>query len=268
MSAQMEKTMTVTAIANIRTRQEWAEIINADWRKSIEGIIQTGSDLIAAKGELPYGEFGKMIKADCPFGVTAARTMMTIARNYDTWIAVMKDRRHDGALPSSWTTLGKLSSISEDDFKDAHEQGLITADMSREKANAIARAYKTPIDGVVGSENDPSTLPAPKEAREIARATNRMVAARDGRIYSGATEEEGADHVRKRDQTYMIIDTINAIVENNVSPKQWVQEAKDHWLHRFEFGRVDVATRWLAELGAELVRQRRLFDIEGEADGE
>ena len=34
--------MTAQEIQNVRTRHEWAEIINADWRKLIEGVIQTG----------------------------------------------------------------------------------------------------------------------------------------------------------------------------------------------------------------------------------
>ena len=260
--------MTAHAIQNVRTRNEWAEIINADWRKSIEGIIQTGRDLIAAKEELPYGDFGRMIKTGCPFSVSMARSLMAISLRYDNWVTTIGVRHHDGELPSSWTTLAKLTSLSDFDFKDAYQRGLITAEISREKAIAISRSYKTPAGEAIGDGNSPVSLPSPKEAREVARATNRMVAASDGNLYSGATEEEGAEYTRRRDQTYLVIDTINAIFEGGVSAKQWCEETEDRWLNRFEFGRIICMITWLTDLRAEFIRQRLVFDCEVEADAE
>ena len=260
--------MNEIAILNVRTRYEWAEIINADWRKSIEGIIQTGRDLVAAKAELPKGEFGKMVEADCHFSGSAARALMRISRRYEMWISVVGERQRGAVLPSSWTTLGKLSRLSDDDFKDAHGRGLITSDMSREKAAAVGRIYATPDDGAVGEGKSPSMLPSPKEAREIARATNRMVAANDGNLYSGATDEEGAEHVRLRTQTYGVIDAINTIVDIGIFPKQWCEEAKEHWLYRFEYGRIAVAQTWLEALRMEFMQQKRIYDCKGKADGE
>ena len=111
-------------------------------------------------------------------------------------------------------------------------------------------------------------LPSPKEARSIARATSCLVLASDDHYYSGATEEEGAEHVRLREQTYSVIDAIDAIVGVGVSPKQWCEEVKSHWVVRLEFGRLETATHWLAELGPELIRQKLLFDCEVKADGE
>jgi len=109
-------------------------------------------------------------------------------------------------------------------------------------------------------------LPSPKEAREVARATNRMVAASDGNLYSGATEEEGAEHVRLRTQAYSVIKAINTIVDIGVSPEQWCEEVKKHWLNRFEFGRIDIAAEWLLELKREFARQSLMFDVEANAE--
>ncbi len=259
--------MTSQEIQNVRTRSEWAEIINDDWRKSIEGIIQTGRDLIAAKDELPYGEFGKMIKTGCPFSTSMARSLMAISLRYDNWVTAIGVRRHGGELPPSWTTLAKLTSLSDDDFKDAHERGLITVEMSKEKAIAIGRAYKTPGGEVVGEGKASATLPSPKEAREVARATNRMVAASDGNLYSGSTEEEGAEYVLQREQTYAVIDAIKAISESGVSPKEWCDQVKGHWLVELEFGRIDGAIAWLTEFRFEVARQKLVFDLEVKADG-
>ncbi len=201
--------MTALEIQNVRTRPEWAEIINDDWRKSIEGIIQTGRDLIAAKGELPRGEFHKMIDADLPFGQTATRAFMRIARS-----KAITNRRPGDGLPQGYVVLGQLASLSAEDFQDARERGLIGVETSKKKAVAVRRAYKGSADGAVGEGAEVSGLPSPKEAREVARATNRMVAASDGNLYSGATEEEGAEYVRRREQTYAVIDAIKAISES------------------------------------------------------
>ena len=90
--------MTLLAIQNIRTRHEWAEIINADWRKSIEGIIRTGRDLIAAQGELSRREYTKMVKIDLPFSPRTARQLKQIER-----YPAFTKRPPSSALPSSWT---------------------------------------------------------------------------------------------------------------------------------------------------------------------
>lgn len=259
----METAMTATAIQNIRTRQEWAEVINEYLRKSIEGFIQTGRALIAAREELPDGEWGKMIKADLPFSISTADRFMTIARH--PAIAGCASMRN---LPPNWTVLAPLASLTAEDFEDAQDRGLINADTSQRKAIAIKGAYKTPVGKSVGEGRAVSNLPSPKEAREVARATSRMVAASDGNLYSGATEEEGAEHIRLRTQSYSVIDAINTIADIGVSPKQWCEEAREHWLNRFEFGRIENAQKWLEQLRLAFMRQKRIYDCKAEADGE
>ena len=110
-----------TPEARSRFYARQAEIINADWRKSIEGIIQTGSDLIAAKGELPDGEFTKMIETGLPFSRQTAQQLMAITSH--PAIANAPPGQH---LPPSWTVLALLASLSAEDFKDAQEHGLTT----------------------------------------------------------------------------------------------------------------------------------------------
>ena len=250
--------MTVHAIQAIRSRHEWAEVINDDWRRSIESIIQTGRDLIAAKEDLPNGEFGKMIKEDLTFGINTADQLMRIALH-----PVIAESPPAGILPPSWAVLSELLSLKKEDFESAQSHGLIDANTGKRMARAISGAYKVPEGGIVGEGSSVSMLPSPSEARQVARATNRLVAASDGNLYSGSTEEEGDDYNRRRDQTYSVIDSINVIVESGVSPKQWVDEAKDHWLNRFEFGRIVCAVAWLTELRAEMIRQKKVFDCEG-----
>ena len=253
--------MAEIAILNVRTRLEWEAIIDSDWRKSFESVMQIGHNLNAAEAQLDDAEFVDMLKTGLPFSRDTARTLMKIARNPSITSAGPARR-----LPSSWSILATLCSLSAEDFKDAQESGLINAKTSKRKARALVKTYHTKNGGYVWQGNAPAMLPSPKEAREIARATKRMVAASDGNLYSGATEEEGAEHVRLRTQAYGVIDAINTIVDNGVSPKQWCEEVKKHWLNRFEFGRIELAAEWLLELEREFIRQNLMFEVE--ADGE
>lgn len=234
---------TVTAI-NVRSRQQWAEIINADWRKSIESIIQTGRDLIAAKSELPHGEFGKMVEADLPFTLITADKLMKVAG--DPKIA--KYASSTNSLPPSWRVLSALAVLSEGDFEDGIEKGIITANTSLRGADAYHGAVNTPVGGTWGKERKTTTLPPPSEASKIARETGRMVAASDGHVYSGATEEEGEAYVTRRQQAYGVIDAVNALADCPVTAVRWVDQAEAHWLLEVELGAVDAAITWLTSL--------------------
>ena len=254
--------MTAHAIQNIRARDEWTDIINNDWRRSVEGVVQAGRDLNEAQAQLSDRDFKEMIRDDLPFTRSTARKLQQIARH---------PKIGGGAgtcpLPASWAVLVRLAALSVEEFEDAQTRGLIDEKTSKRKANAIATAYKAAPGVAVGESKDIESLPSPKEAREVARATSRLVAASDGNLYSGATEEEGAEHTRRRDQSYFVIDAINAIVDCGVSPKQWCEELMPHWLNRFEFGRIEAAIDWLTGLKAEAASQNLSFDVEGKVDG-
>ena len=255
--------MTVTAIQNVRTRQEWAEVISADWRKSIEGIIQTGRHLVLARDELGKLGFAAMVREDLPLSSNTAQRLMQIAKDPKIANASSSTR-----LPPSWKVLSRLSSLSEDDFEAGIESGLISEKTSQRSADALVGVSKVPKGSAWGENRKLTTLPPPKEARDIARATSRMVAASDGRLYSGSTDEEGAEYTRRREQTYSVIDAIDAIVDSGLTPQDWCAQVKPHWLNRFEYGRIETATKWLDRLRLAFMRQRLVHDCEGEADGE
>lgn len=63
-------------------RAGYAAKINAAWQKSLEGILEAGRELIAAKADpdLPHGEFEAMIGSDLLFGASTAQRLMKIAR--------------------------------------------------------------------------------------------------------------------------------------------------------------------------------------------
>lgn len=235
--------MVALAVSNVRSRREWAEIISTDWRRSIDSIIQTGRDLLEAKAELSRDEFSQMINEDLYFSPDTAQSLMRIVRH--PMVAKAASSR---LLPPSWTVLKELTKLSAKDFDDAQTRGLVGPDTNVRAARATAEAYVAPEGATVGRGHSPAMLPSPSEARKIARETSRLVTASDGFIYSGATKEEGAEYVRRREQTFGVRDAIELIAECPASPQKWLSEAEPHMLHKFKLGSIDAAIEWLTEV--------------------
>lgn len=232
---------TPAKLQNVRTRPEWAAIINADWRKSIEGIIQTGRDLVAAKAELPHGEFTSMIQEDLSLSVSTAEGLMNIAKN-----RLIVKSVSTGILPPSWAILSQLSRMKEADLQDAISSGLITSKSSLRQARAVDEVYKKP-SGVVGAERSPSALPSPKEAREIARATGRLVAASDNNTYSGASAEEGVAYSQRRTAAFRTLEAVTRLASAG-DADSFVATLEPHWLLDFNIGAIEDAIAFLTEL--------------------
>lgn len=228
-----------------KTRKQWADVINGDWRKSTEGIIQTGDDLVRAKTDLPTGQFGEMIRHDLDFSYRMAKNLMEISQH--PRIANVNRGSH---LPRAWTVLRELARLKPEDFDWAREHNLVSEKMSRGAATAIRKARNEPGEGVVsgGQQRD---LPKPSEARDIARETGRFVAASDGRIYSGASEEEGAEATRITRQTYGTIDAIN-LLANLPEPNVWMSEAPHFQMGNLTPENVEKATAWLMDLATAM----------------
>lgn len=247
--------MILKVVSNVRTRKEWAEIINADWRKSIDSIIQTGRDLATAKEELPHGEFIKMIEGELPFSRRTATSLMSIAA-----LPAVSNGMSSSHLPPSWSVLAELTKLTASDFSEAQKRGLITPQTNVRQARAVVGTYNAPEGAPIGKGASPAMLPSPKEATDIAAKTGRVVAASDGRLYTGATEEEGKDFVRRRQQTYGVVDAINALADCDVSPSKWASEAESYMLHSFRLNSIDAAIKWLTDLRPLLAKKAGVID--------
>ena len=117
---------------NERTTEEWAEQITAHWRKSIEAVIATGNELLAAKSALQHGEWLLMVDGMLPFSSRTAQALMQIARN-----PVIADQRNHDVLPQSWGTLVELARLDTSYLSTAISDGKITADISRSKVHKL-----------------------------------------------------------------------------------------------------------------------------------
>ena len=106
-----------------------AAVINADWRKSLDGIFMTGRNLEAAKDELSDDDYSAMLRDDLDFSAGTANRLMQLVNNIDlkapapselptrkNWGSLIGAERGqlkpvtDGGQVSLWYRLSKLGS--------------------------------------------------------------------------------------------------------------------------------------------------------------
>jgi hypothetical protein len=117
----------------------WAPRIHAEWRKSVEGIIGVGRQLIAAKESCEHGEFLRLFKGSddaigepLPFTVNTAERIMAVARH-----PVLSNSAHVQTLPQSWGTLYELTKVPDADLAEGIATGKITPEITRSQAAAL-----------------------------------------------------------------------------------------------------------------------------------
>lgn len=123
-----------------KTKAEyWAPRINAEWRKSVEGILNVGRQLIAAKEACGHGEFLRMfnghesaVSEPVPFGERSAEMLMEVAGN-----KVISNPKFVSDLPQSWGTLYELTKLDDEQIVAGIKAGEITPDMTRADAAAL-----------------------------------------------------------------------------------------------------------------------------------
>lgn len=125
------------------TGKAWAERINAAWQSSVDGILETGRLIIAAKDALEHGAFTEMVKQMLPFGPRTAQRLMAVGA--DTRLA---NPTHVSHLPASWGTLYELTKLTDDQFDAQFKAGKIRPDIERREVINGARS-------VMGSRQEP-----------------------------------------------------------------------------------------------------------------
>jgi hypothetical protein len=149
-----------------KSRSDWAEEINASYRKSIEGILKMGLTLIAAKDALDHGQFLEMIEHDLPFEASTAERLMKIARD-----PRITNAAHAQFLPMAWGTLYELSKLPDAAFEQAVSSGDINPKMTRTEAVQLAAPSRnvTHDEPVKAGTDDVETL-SPRHEPEIVAA--------------------------------------------------------------------------------------------------
>jgi hypothetical protein len=145
-----------------------------------------------------------------------------------------------------------LDYLSRDMIPESARQEVITRTqagevMGRGKAKSVVEKH----------------LPTPAQAMKEARETGKLIHARDGHIYSGATEDEMMAHSQRRHVIYKMKDNITEIAECELTPHQWIKSIgdNDHWVSEFKVRNIDVAIKFLTALRPLLEKRQ------GEIDG-
>lgn len=126
--------------AVLATAEEYAGRIAPEWRRSVEGILETGALLLEAKRRLPLGEFGRLfagaeqaVAAPLPFKARSGQVLMRVASH-----EVLADPQYIAHLPPSWGTLGHLAGIPGPALRDLIAEGRVTADLEQIQAKNLA----------------------------------------------------------------------------------------------------------------------------------
>jgi hypothetical protein len=130
----------------------WADRINAALQKTVEGIFETGRQLLAARESLEHGQWLRLFKeGHVPIGVRCAQKFIEIYKRRDALL----NASHVTYLPSSWSTLHALATLPDDTLEWAHAHGKITADLQRSQVSKLRSEFdETTIDAEVISVDD------------------------------------------------------------------------------------------------------------------
>jgi hypothetical protein len=160
----------------------WAPRINAEWRKSVEGVLNVGRQLIAAKEACEHGEFLRLFKghenavsSPVPFSRQTGEQLMAIAM-----CEPIANCQHVSNLPQSWGTLYELTKLEDEQIIAGIKAGEITPDMTRAEASLL--------------RSDPVEKPQQPPHEEMADAVKNAVTKFVGRL----TTAEQFLYVRSR----------------------------------------------------------------------
>jgi hypothetical protein len=124
----------------LRDRKFFVAKVGAALGKTVEGIIEAGRWLIAAKEKLPHGEFTPMVEDDLKMDASKAERLMTIASD-----PVIANPAHVRHLPAAWSTLYELKQLPPGRLEAAIEDGTVTPEIQRWQAIAL-RTTETATD--------------------------------------------------------------------------------------------------------------------------
>lgn len=151
----MSETSTAAAIPDtvLEGPQDWADAINTEWRKTIEGILGAGALLVQAKESLPHGEWGKLWECERPltFGDRAAQYLMSVSRN-----DALANPNFSSFLPPSYRTLSHLARLPADVLEDRINSGDVHPEL---KQGDAFRLYKEWKEANRDTEDDHFELP-------------------------------------------------------------------------------------------------------------
>jgi hypothetical protein len=179
--------------ANRRTIDEWAQIIRADIRRSVEGIIAAGRNLVEARNEVGHGEWLPLLK-HIGIGERTAQRLMFIANNLR-----LANPTHVSHLPPSWGTVYELVKLLPPDVLEAKIiDGTITPEITRAEIARLKGRPKWPTR--VNGKPPPKFDADPIDDKQLVRFEILVSPASVGEIdrniarHPGVSREQMVEH--------------------------------------------------------------------------
>lgn len=122
----MARSATVHTLANKRTPQEFATIIRSKWQDNVPNILHTCMWLETAKSELGKAGFVKLYRDELRWSKQMVSSLLKIAGSQN-----INDAVHHGVLPGCWRTLCELARLTDEQFQQGLEMGIIHPGMER-----------------------------------------------------------------------------------------------------------------------------------------
>lgn len=116
---------TLQRIRNLRTADQWAELIKSKWQDSVQGIMDVGIYLSNAHEELGASAFWMMVQEKLKWAKGTVSKLEAIGTD-----PKLLEVSH-GKLPAAWATLYALARLTDEQFERGLESGVIHAGMER-----------------------------------------------------------------------------------------------------------------------------------------
>jgi hypothetical protein len=118
-------------------KPEWINQVKAAWRKSIEGIVETGRLLLLGHASIPPAEFDELVPHEFGFSASMARKLMVIAKDERITNCAIWHK-----LPRAWTTVYELTKLDNKTFDGMLREGRINSSMNKLVAERAVRFEK------------------------------------------------------------------------------------------------------------------------------
>jgi hypothetical protein len=120
------------------TVDQWAVVINTQWRLTVPAIIKTGELLIASKKALGHGKWGAMLGAGpmvpgkLDFDARIAQMLMKIAND-----PVLSNPKNFSDLPPVYTTLYQLTALPPDKLQQLIDDNRVNPRLKGAEAKTL-----------------------------------------------------------------------------------------------------------------------------------
>ena len=137
-------------LADAATRKRYVEKIKAAMRRSVEGFIEVGRQLLEAKEKLAHGQFEPMVNDDLKMTRQTASRLMKIAKH-----PVISNGTHVHHLPPAWGTLYELTKVPTPRLEAKLKDGTINPQMERADVKELLPAQRSTKKKKYETDDDP-----------------------------------------------------------------------------------------------------------------